>query len=219
MDRVLELNEDLKKVQLKAKKRISIKSSACYLKRDANFSNILIKKYNILETYRIVLEDIALSLGKTPHGNAYNALRCRLKNGDWYTSNIDETYFYNCKSFSVNFTANFRNFASSKFIHSIIFQVLYIDGANRTKEADEKYKKTVEKYVNSKELVSLLLFYKDLQNTEREAFSFKNNFQNFFHNSMCYFNLTEINEKAYIIAIEQIILEVAQKALDLNVTL
>ena len=35
---------------------------------------------------------------------------------------------------------------------------------------------------------------------------------------MHYFNLTQIDEKAYATAIEQIVLEAANKALDLNVT-
>ena len=272
-DRMMELNEDLKAAQVKAKKRMPIKSLACYLKRDASFPAAFVKKYNVLETYRIILEDmaksleesaykikfepkegeiptpvvdrkrlaelihvhvtdnstdkkvftpgmsdIALSLGKTPHGNAYNALRRRLKNGDGYTSNIDEAYFYNCKSFSVNFTANLRNFASPEFIHSVVFQALRIEGVKRTQEADEKYMKTVETYVNPKELVSLLLFYKAIQDAEKEAFSFKSKFQNFLQNSMLYFNLTKIDEETYAAAVEQIILEAAQKALDLNVT-
>ena len=272
-DRMMELNEDLKAAQVKAKKRMPIKSLACYLKRDASFPAAFVKKYNVLETYRIILEDmaksleesaykikfepkegeiptpvvdrkrlaelihvhvtdnstdkkvftpgmsdIALSLGKTPHGNAYNALRRRLKNGDGYTSNIDEAYFYNCKSFSVNFTANLRNFASPEFIHSVVFQALRIEGAKRTQEADEKYMKTVDTYVNPKELVSLLLFYKAIQDAEKEAFSFKSKFQNFLQNSMLYFNLTKIDEETYAAAVEQIILEAAQKALDLNVT-
>lgn len=272
-DRMMELNEDLKTAQVKAKKRMPIKSLVCYLKRDASFPAAFVKNYNVLETYRIILEkmaesleenaykikfdpnegevptpvvdknrlaelihvhvtdnstnkkvftpgmsDIALSLGKTPHGNAYNALRRRLRNGDGYTSNIDEAYYYNCKSFSVNFTANLRNFASSEFIHSVVFQALKVVGAKRTQEADEKYMKTVEAYVNPKELVSLLLYYKAIQEAEREAFSFKSKFQNFLHNSMNYFNLTQIDEETYATAVEQIILEAAQKALDLNVT-
>lgn len=272
-DRMMELNEDLKAVQVKAKKRMPIKSLACYLKRDASFPVEILEEYNVLGTYRIILEDmaksleesaykikfepkegdvptlvvdkdrlaevihvhvtdsstdkkvfapgmadIALSIGKTPHGNAYNALRRRLRNGDGYTSNIDESYFYNCKSFSVNFTANLRNFVSSEFIHSVVFQALKVEGVNRTQEADEKYMKTVESYVNPKDLVSQLLYYKAIQDAEREAFSFKSKFQNFLQNAMHYFDLTQIDEETYASALEKIVLEAAQKALDLNVT-
>ena len=62
------------------------------------------------------LADLALSIGKTPHGNSYNALRRRLKYGDGYTCNIDESYYYNCKSFAINFTANLRNFVSTDMV-------------------------------------------------------------------------------------------------------
>lgn len=272
-DRMLELNDDLNAAQVKAKKRLPVKSLACFLYPNDSLPDYVTKEYNVREAYRTVLHDIAvsledsaykvkfvakegeiptpvidkerlaelihvhvtdnatdkkvftpgmsdiaLSIGKTPHGNAYNALRRRLKNGDGYTSNIDEEYFYNCKSFSVNFTANLRNFASGEFIHSVVFQTLKITGVKRTQEADEKYMKTVESYVNPKELVSILLYYKAIQDAEKNAFSFKSKFQNFLQNSMHFFNLTEIDEKTYAEAIEKIVLEAANKALDLNVT-
>ncbi len=272
-DRMKELNEDLTAAQVKAKKRMPIQSLACYLKRDASFPPAFVKPFNVLVTYKAMLEamaksleenadkvkfepregefptpvinrerlkelihvhatdnstdkkvfspgmaDIALSLGRIPHGNAYNALRRRLRNGEGYTSNIDERYFYNCKSFSINFTANLRNFASPEFIHSVVFQTLNVTGAKRTQEADEKYMKMVETYVNPKDLVSLLLFYKAIQEAERVAFSFGGKFQNFLQNSMLYFNIAILDEDAYAEAVEEIILEAAQKALDLNVT-
>lgn len=271
--RMKELNDDLNVVQVKAKKRLTIKSVACFLKRDASFPAILLKDYSVLETYRTILQDmanslvdsadkikfepkegelpvpyidekclaelihvhvtdnttdkkvfnpgmsdIALSLGKNPHGNGYNALRRRLRYGDGYTSNINEAYFYNCNSFSVSFTANLRNFMSPEFIHSVVFQTLKVEGANKTREADEKYMKIVESYVNPKELVIILLFNIALQEAEKNAFSFMNKFQNFLKNSMHYFNMIEIDENAYVAAVKQVVLEAAQKALDLNVT-
>lgn len=273
--RMKELNEDFRTKQIKARKRMAIKSLACYLKRDAGFPAALVGKYNILETYRTILVDMAksledsadkikfepeegempvpamektclaglvcahvgdnstnkkvfmpgladinLSMGKIPHGNGYNALRCRLKNGDGYTSNIDEAYFYNCQSFSVNFPANLRNFASPEFIHLVI-QKLDIKGIKKTEKMQEnleKYRNTVEEYVNPKKLVSLLLFDRAIQDAEKSAIGFKGKFQNFLQNSMLYFDVTRIDNSAYTAAIEQIILEAAQKALDLNVT-
>lgn len=164
------------------------------------------------------MSDIALSIGKTPHGNAYNALRRRLKNGDGYTSNIDESYFYNCKSFAVNFTANLRNFASKEFIHSVVSQALDVTGTKRTPEANEKFMRIVESYVDPKELVSFLLYHIAMLNAEKNAFSFRGKFQNFLQNSMLYFDSTQIDEVAYAEAVEQIILEATSKALDLNVT-
>ena len=273
VDREMELNEDLKEAQIKAKKRMPVRSLACYLKRDVSFPREFVEEFNVFNTYKCMLEDIAnslqksaykikftvqpgmlptpvidedelknlihvhvtdnttdkkvftpgladiaLSLGKTPHGNAYNALVRRLKVGDGYTSNIDEAYFYNCKSFAVNFTANLRNFVSPEFVHSIVFQALEVNGADSTQEAKELFMKTVEGYVNSKELVSLLLYHKAIQDAERGAFSFKSKFQNFLQYSMPYFDISSIDEDSYSQAMSIIILEAAQKALDLNVT-
>lgn len=164
------------------------------------------------------ISDIMLNIGKAPHGNAYNALRRRLKNGDGYTSNIDEGYFYNCQSFSVNFTGNLRNFSSSTFIHSVVSGTLDIAGADRLPEDNEAFLKTVEKYINPKDLVSFLLYENAFLKAEQTAFSFKNKFQNFLQGSMLYFNLAQIDENAYAEALEQIIIEAANKALALNVT-
>ena len=63
-----------------------------------------------------------------------------------------------------------------------------------------------------------MLYYKAIQDAEREAFSFKSKFQNFLQNAMHYFDLTQIDEETYTSALEKIVLEAAQKALDLNVT-
>ena len=64
----------------------------------------------------------------------------------------------------------------------------------------------------------MLLFYRAIQDAEKNAFSFKSKFQNFLQNSMNYFNLAQIDESTYAAAVKQIILEAANKALDLNVT-
>lgn len=270
-NRKSELNEDLQGVQIKSKKRISVKSLVCYLKRDSSFPDEFVEEFNVLNTYKNIFEDMAkslsesaykinfyvnsdenpapvidkeylkqlihvhvtdkatdkkvfapgiaditLSIGKTLHGSAYNALCRRLKNGDGYTSNINENYFYNCQSFAVNFTANLRNFLSDEFIHSVVSKTLEVSGVDCSTEM-EKYREIVETYINPKELVSRLLYYKAIQDAEKDAFSFKNKFQNFLQNSKAYFNLTQIDEDAYTVAIEQIVLEAANKALDLNV--
>lgn len=272
--RMEELNEDLRAVQTKAKKRLTIRSLACYLKRDKSFPIGLVGKYNILNVYEIILNemaknleedaqkihmklkegqdaepevdqkqlgillhqhvmdeatdkkvftpgmtDVARSLGKTPHGNAYNALRRRLKNGDGYTSNIDEGYYYNCQSFAVNFTANLRNFASPQFIHSLVYQVLSIDGAKfKSQEDGERFNKLVESYINPKELVSILLYDHAIQNAETKAFSFKWKFQSFLQNSLDYFNMTVIDEEAYKEALTVMLHNAAEKAISLNVS-
>lgn len=163
------------------------------------------------------MADIAKNLGLTPHGSAYNALRRRLRVGDGYTSNINEEYFYNCKSFSVNFTANLRNFASDELLRTLIYSTLTIDGARfENQKDDEEFMSKVQAYVNPKELVSLLLYDHAMLEAEKTAFSFKSKFQNFLQNSMRYFNLTQINEDQYTAALELMILNAADRALNFN---
>lgn len=273
-NRMEELNDDLKVAQVKAKKRLPIRSIACYLKRDKAFPADLVSKYNILNAYETILgemaknleedakkihmtlkdgqdaepvvdeeellkllrehildaatdrkvftpgmSDIALSLGKTPHGNAYNALRRRLKTGDGYTSNIDEGYFYNCQSFSVKFTANLRNFASQEFMETLVYRVLSINGARFKTQADgEAFEKLVAGYINPKELVSILLYDHAIQTAETKSFSFKWKFQNFLQNSLEYFNLSVIREDDYKDALKTMLINAAEKAISLNVS-
>lgn len=272
--RMEELNDDLNVAQVKAKKRLPIRSIACYLKRDKSFPASLVSRYNILKAYETILDemaknleedarkihmtlkegqdaepvvdevqlqkllrehildaatdkkvftpgmsDIALSLGKTPHGNAYNALRRRLKAGDGYTSNIDEGYFYNCQSFSVKFTANLRNFASPQFMETLVYRVLSINGARFKTQADgEAFEKLVAGYINPKELVSILLYDHAIQTAEAKSFSFKWKFQNFLQNSLDYFNLSVIKEDEYKEALKTMLLNAAEKAISLNVS-
>lgn len=165
------------------------------------------------------MSDLALSIGKTPHGNAYHALSRRLKMGDGYTSNIDESYFYNCNSFSINFTANMRNFATPELIHKLVYSSVRVNGGKfQNQEEHEKFIQIVENNVNPKKLVSALLFYSAIHDAEKTAFSFKGKFQNFLQNAMQYFNVSMINEAQYTEALKGIILEATERALSLNVT-
>ena len=163
------------------------------------------------------MSNIAENLGITPHGNSYRALLRRLKNGDGYNANINDNYFNDAKSFSVNFTANLRNFASSEFIHSVIWQTLDIENVKSFMKNKEAYFNIVESYVEPKKLVSFLLYDNAVKRGEMYAFSPKSKFQNFLQNSMDYFNLLMIDEEQYTEAVELIVLDAAQKALDLNV--
>lgn len=73
------------------------------------------------------------------------------KAAEGYTSNIDEAYFYHCKSFAINFTARLRNFVSPEFIHSTVFQTLHVSDCYVYTGASETIlMKMVETYVNAK---------------------------------------------------------------------
>lgn len=157
------------------------------------------------------MSDLALSIGKTPHGNAYHALSRRIKMGDGYTSNIDESYFYNCNSFSINFTANMRNFITPELIHNLVYSPVRMNGDEfQNQEEYEKFMNIIENSVNSKKLVNALLFYSALRDAEKIAFSFKGRFLMFLQNSMKYFNNSIIDESQYTKALKEIILEATE---------
>lgn len=165
------------------------------------------------------LADLALSIGKTPHGSGYNALRRRLRNGDGYTSNIDESYFYNCNSFSINFTANLRNFTTLDLLDSLIENTLHVNGGKFNSHNDRsRFCQIVKNSISPKTLVSILLYENAMLKAEQSAFSFKSKFQNFLQNSMVYFNISQIDEMQYVEALEQMILDAAERTLSLNVT-
>lgn len=164
------------------------------------------------------IKDLETSIGKVPHGNAYNALKRRLRYGDGYTSNINEEYYYNCKSFSVNFTANLRNFVTDDMISKIISQGVNVRGGKFTRADSDKFNEIVKRNVNAKELVSYLLYYQAMLEAEKTAFSFGGRFQNFLQKSMLYFNRKQIDPTKYAQGVYLIIKDAAEHTLRMNVT-
>ena len=167
------------------------------------------------------LRDIADSVGKTPHGNAYNALRRRLKNGNGYTSNIIEEYFYNCKSFSVNFPGNLKNFVTKDFISKVLdTAVEYKGGVFKVSDGNKRLNEIIinSGYFNPLEFVAQMLYFKALMDAENQgSFSFGMKFNRFLNNCNPYFNKAEINEGAYIDAIIKTLSLAINKAADLHV--
>lgn len=164
------------------------------------------------------LQDLSLSIGITPHGNSYNALRRRLKNGDGYTSNIMESYFYECRSFSINFTANMRNFVSKELIDEVVSQTIKIQGGELAQEDQNKFLEIVKKNVNPYNLVSLLLYHNAMLEAEKTAFSFRTKFQNFLQNSKAYFDRAQIKSEDYFNAVNKIVKDAAEHSLYMHVT-
>ena len=166
------------------------------------------------------LADLALSIGKTPHGNSYNALRRRLKYGDGYTCNIDESYYYNCKSFSINFTANLRNFVSTDMVKKIVKETMKLSGGYFTKDKDEEeFYYIVEGRIFPKMFVGQMLYHKAMLSAEQEAVGFMARFQKFLKNSQRFFDSGNLDEQAYVDAMYHVVYEAAQRALNMNVTL
>jgi len=166
------------------------------------------------------LADLALSIGKTPHGNSYNALRRRLKYGDGYTCNIDESYYYNCKSFSINFTANLRNFVSTEMVKKIVKETMKLSGGYFTKDKDEEeFYSIVEGRIFPKRFVGQMLYQKAMLCAEQEAVGFMARFQKFLKYSQRFFDSGNLDEQAYVDAMYHVVYEAAQRALNMNVTL
>ena len=214
------LKDSAYKITLEVKQGEEI---AVYVK-DAEFEDKIKKHIKEPSTDKKVfspgLADLTLSIGKTPHGNGYNALCRRLKIGEGYTSNIQESRFYNCSSFSINFTANMRNFVTAELLHDVVYNTIDICGVSFRNQNDyAKFVDIIKNNVNPKRLVSALLYDKAIQEAEEKTFSFRGRFQNFLQNSMKYFNITIIDEQQYIDALKKIIIEAAEKAMALNVTL
>ena len=171
------------------------------------------------KVYNPGLEDLRKSIGITPHGNAYNALRRRLWNGDSYRSDIDESYFVNCKSFSVNFPANLRNFLTKDLCEQLVRTAIVLEGGYfKTQKDGERFEDMVLQYIDSRLLVRKLLFQKAIVNSERVSISFHERFKNFLNNSMDYFDQTQISQEDYLEAVKEIVFEAVEKTVRLNVT-
>ena len=187
------------------------------------FGQVMEKHLRSLETgkkvYNPGLEDLRKSIGITPHGNAYNALRRRLWNGDSYRSDIDESYFVNCKSFSVNFPANLRNFLTKDLCEQLVRTAIVLEGGYfKTQKDGERFEDMVLQYIDSRLLVRKLLYQKAIVNSERVSISFHERFKNFLNNSMDYFDQTQISQEDYLEAVKEIVFEAVEKTVRLNVT-
>ncbi len=186
--------------------------------------NIIKKRLNQKDMQLKVLnpaeKDRSENIGKIPHGNAYNALSRRLAMGYGYTSNIDENYFYNCHSFSVNFPAMLRNFISEDLIVDIINTVVsYKGGFFKDSNGEEKLKEIGLKYnyFNKQAFVAEMVYNKALLSAERVAFSYGARFNAFLDNTQPYFNINNIDMDAYSSAITSILSEALMRTIDLHI--
>lgn len=163
-------------------------------------------------------KNIGDNMGICPHGNSYNALKRRLKYGDGYSCKIDENYYFNCKSFTIDFTGNLRNFISDNFISQTIFKTMkLVNGRFAEQKESELFWKQVSKNVDAKKFVSILLYDKAMKNAELTGFGFGTYFRGFLKNSMSYFYKGMIDEKQYADALEEVLRDAIQKTIALNV--
>ncbi|MFW5668383.1 MAG: hypothetical protein ACOCM4_03940, partial [Acetivibrio ethanolgignens] len=149
-------------------------------------------------------KNIGDNMGICPHGNSYNALKRRLRYGDGYSCKIEENYYINCKSFTIDFTGNLRNFISENFIsHTVHMTMKLVNGRFPGQKEEELFWKQVARNVDAKKFVSILLYDKAMRDAELTGFGFGTYFRGFLNNSIPYFYKGMIDENQYVDALEK----------------
>lgn len=163
-------------------------------------------------------KNIGDNMGICPHGNSYNALKRRLRYGDGYSCKIDENYYFNCKSFTIDFTGNLRNFISENFINQTVHMTMkLVNGRFPGQKESELFWKQVARNVDAKKFVSILLYDKAMRDAELTGFGFGTYFRGFLKNSMPYFYKGMIDENQYVDALEEVLKDAVKKTIALNV--
>ena len=163
-------------------------------------------------------KNIGDNIGICPHGNSYNALKRRLRYGDGYSCKIDENYYFNCKSFTIDFTGNLRNFISENFINQTVHMTMkLVNGRFPGQKEEELFWKQVARNVDAKKFVSILLYDKAMRDAELTGFGFGTYFRGFLKNSMPYFYKGMIDENQYVDALEEVLKDAVKKTIALNV--
>lgn len=163
-------------------------------------------------------KNIGDNMGICPHGNSYNALKRRLRYGDGYSCKIEENYYINCMSFTIDFTGNLRNFISENFIsHTVHMTMKLVNGRFPGQKEDELFWKQVARNVDAKKFVSILLYDKAMRDAELTGFGFGTYFRGFLNNSIPYFYKGMIDENQYVDALEKVLKDAVKKTIALNV--
>jgi hypothetical protein len=163
-------------------------------------------------------KNLGENMGICPHGNSYNALKRRLRYGDGYSCKIDESYYFNCKSFTIDFTGNLRNFITDEFLrYTINTSVKLLNGRIKEASNQELFWNQVVRNLNAKKFVSILLYDTAMRNAELTGFGFGTYFRGFLKNSMPYFYKGMIDDAQYAEALEEVLMEAVKKTIALNV--
>ncbi|MBD5169650.1 MAG: hypothetical protein HDT20_05985 [Oscillibacter sp.] len=164
------------------------------------------------EIQKTVLIPGAQNLGEndgiTPHGNSYHAMGRRLQYGDSYmdsnyTSNINEDYYYNCQNIKITFPANIKNLLSPQLIHTLVFEILTLEGGTFRGNGNQEFLEAVEMELRKEqyknELVRMLLYHGAFLKASNgmTAFSFRRQFQAFLDYSRPLLTPAKVDENAY----------------------
>lgn len=163
------------------------------------------------------LQNIKDNIGLTPHGNGYNALRRRLRNGEGFNSRIDEDYYKNCDSFSIDFPGNLRNFINEELLNDLIHNAVKLEGGKYKEQSDEaEFIKLAIGNVRDTRFVADILYSHALLESESKNFSFKGKFNGFLKRAKRYFDASIINEDVYIESIVRSMYDAISRTIALN---
>lgn len=170
--------------------------------------------YSMKKVISPSIENISSNLGITPHGNSYNALGRRLKVGQGYTSNIDESYYFSCKSFSINFPANLRNLITSEFKNELLKSIKIEGGYFEDRESESMFLKSILEYIYIYDYSIYLVYNKAFLKAEYNGYySFRKRFDDFLRYSLSFVYDRNNNIDTHVDAIEYMLKNASYKAI------
>lgn len=139
------------------------------------------------------LKNIDENLGKTPHGQGYNALGRKLAIGQGWTSNINEGYFINCKSFSINFPANVQNLVTPGLLEELITNTISYTKGHFASQADKDKVKEIIKSRTFRNTIfaANMLYGQAFKIADKAGFSYRVRFNQFLKMSRDFFKITD----------------------------
>lgn len=164
------------------------------------------------------LNNLLGNLGKIPHGNGYNALRRRLKNGFSFKSDINEAYFYNCQSFNIDFPANLRNLITDEFVNQLCSTIEFQGGEFESADDAINLQRICFKYFSSLDFVANMTFEHAIKKAEEKwLFGFGPKFNEFLNICIVFFDKTRYDSDAYTVALVRTLEIAAEKAIAYHV--
>lgn len=139
------------------------------------------------------LKNIDENLGKTPHGQGYNALGRKVTIGQGWTSNIDESYFINCKSFSITYPANLQNLITPELLEELITNTISYTKGHFVSQADkDKVKEIIKsRTFRSSMFTANMLYDQAFKIADKAGFSYRIRFNQFLKLSRDFFKITD----------------------------
>jgi hypothetical protein len=147
----------------------------------------------IRQVKNAALKNIDENLGKTPHGQGYNALGRKVAIGQGWSSNIDESYFINCKSFSITFPANVQNLITTALLDEIITNsITYTKGHFASQGDEDKVKEIIKlRTYRSSIFAANMLYDHAFKIADKAGFSYRIRFNQFLKLSRDFFKITD----------------------------